>query len=126
MLSDAHRNTCKIQRFLSKVALMAIIGEEGFLVLYSRSLHLLRPTFPMLPPADTPPSAKAWLADLDIALTGQDPIEANAANTQLMMTLTNILASLIGEDLTVEILHSAWGDAPANKNPARKEMEDDK
>lgn len=106
--------------------LMSIIGEEGFLVLYSRSLHLLRTVFPMLTPHDIQPSAKAWLIDLEIALTGQDPIQANAANMQLMLTLTNILASLIGEDLTMEILHAAWGNPAANKTPISKEIDDDK
>jgi hypothetical protein len=40
------------------------------------------------------------------------------------MTFTDILASLIGEDLTIEILHASWGDTDANRTPTNKEIED--
>lgn len=106
--------------------LMSIIGEDGFLVLYARSLHLLRATVPLLPNSGAEPSSTSWLADLEIAFAGQDLIEANSANQQLLMTFTNILASLIGESLTIEILRSAWGDTAAYKDSASKEIEDDK
>lgn len=106
------------------VQLMSIIGEEGFLVLYSRSLHLLHAAFPMLPDGDSELSSTSWLSDLELAFTGQDLIKANSANQQLLMTFTNILASLIGEDLTLEILRSSWGDAATNRNPESKENYD--
>jgi hypothetical protein len=106
--------------------LMDIVGEDGFLVMFARSLHLLRSTFPMLPNDSIQVTGGTWLAELKNALSGQDLIQANSANHQLLMTFTNILASLIGEDLTVEILHSAWGDNAANKDPVSKENDDDK
>ena len=106
------------------VQLMSIIGEEGFLVLYSRSLHLLHAAFPMLPNGDSELTSASWLADLEIALAGLDLIEANSANKQLLMTFTNILASLIGEDLTIEILRSSWGNTATNRKPESKEIND--
>ncbi len=105
--------------------LMSLIGEKGFLVLYARSLHILRPTFPMLPSFDAEISANTWLADLKTALTEQDLAQPNAANHQLLITFTDILASLIGEDLTTEILHSSWDDADIKRKPATREIDDD-
>lgn len=110
------------QNFASQ--LISIIGEKGFLVLYSRSLHLLHPAFPMLPNGDSEFSSSSWLADLEIALAGLALIDANTANKQLLMTFTNILASLIGEALTIEILRSSWNDTTTNKNLASQEIDD--
>ena len=42
---------------------------------------------------------------------GQTPEEISAANSLLLITFADILATLIGEELTATILHSAWGDA---------------
>lgn len=106
--------------------LVSIIGEKGFLVLYSRSLHLLQATHPLLPHPGKEPSFTTWFADLEIALTGKEINEAYDAIFQLLITLTNILASLIGEDLTIEICRSAWRGTAANRNPASKETDDDK
>jgi hypothetical protein len=106
--------------------LISIVGEKGFLVLYSRSLLLLQAACPLLPHADAEPSLSTWFTHLEIALTGQDINEANDAIFQLLMTLTNILASLIGEDLTVEICRSAWRNTTAKRNSASKETKDDK
>lgn len=105
--------------------LMSLIGENGFLVLYSRSLHILRAAFPTLPNFDAEISPTTWLTDLEVALTEQDLVESNTANYQLLMTFTDILASLIGEDLTIEILHSSWGRADTKRIPGNKEIEDD-
>jgi hypothetical protein len=42
-------------------------------------------------------------------LADQTPAHARAAHSLLLTTLTDILASLIGEQLTASILRSAWG-----------------
>ena len=105
---------------------MSLVGEKGFLILYSRSLHILRATFPALPNFDTEISPTTWLAELEAALTEHDLVGLNTANYQLLMTFTDILASLIGEDLTIEILNASWGDADTNRIPANQEIEDAK
>lgn len=105
--------------------LVSIVGEKGFLVLYVRSLHQLQASYPLLPHADTEPSFSSWFSDLEIALSGQETNKANDAIFQLLMTLTNILASLIGEDLTVDICRTAWSDTATIRNPADKEREDE-
>ena len=44
-----------------------------------------------------------------MSLEGQTPVQASEANSLLLITFTDILASLIGEQLTTRILCSAWG-----------------
>ncbi len=93
--------------------IISIVGEGGFHALYIRSAFLARSTFPWLPVNSPPPRTDARFAHLKTSLEGQTPEQASAANNLLLITLTDILASLIGEDLTIRILRSAWGnDAP--------------
>ena len=87
--------------------IISTIGEGGFSALYSRSVFLARATFPWLPDnALSPPNTRFTL--LKASLEAQRPELARAANHLLLTSFTDILASLIGEDLTIRILHSAW------------------
>lgn len=89
--------------------IISIVGEGGFNSLYARSLFLTQSTFPWLL-ADSPSSqAGQRFEKLKISLEGQSPVQAHEANSLLLMTFTDILASLIGERLTTSILCSAWG-----------------
>jgi len=91
--------------------IISIIGEGGFDSLYVRSVSLTQSTHPWL--AAVLPQSKIGqrFMDLKISFKGQTPELASAANSQLLITFTDILASLIGEQLTIRILHSAWGDS---------------
>lgn len=94
--------------------IISIVGAGGFSALYVRSAFLARSTFPWLPANSLSPQMDALFADLKTILEGQTPEQASAANCLLLITLTDILASLIGEELTVRILRSAWSnDAPS-------------
>ena len=44
-----------------------------------------------------------------MSLEGQTPVQAGEANSLLLISFTDILASLIGEQLTTRILCLAWG-----------------
>jgi len=44
-----------------------------------------------------------------MSLEGQTPAQVSDANSLLLITFTDILAALIGEQLTTRILRSAWG-----------------
>ena len=87
----------------------SIVGEDGFNSLYTRSVLLTLSTFPWLAAASLSPQTDHQFAELKISLEGQTPKQASAANSLLLITFTDILASLIGEDLTIHILRSAWG-----------------
>ena len=102
--------------------LSSIIGEGGFKSLYERSLYLTRAAFPWLAAADASRSVDSLLADLNVNLADRNADDANKANLMLIQTFTNILASLIGERLTIDILVSAWGIPAPGENDAGKEF----
>lgn len=89
--------------------IILIVGEGGFNSLYARSLFLTRSTFPWLPADSVLTQTVQRFTELKISFDGQPPLQANQANSQLLITFTDILASLIGEHLTIHILRSAWG-----------------
>lgn len=96
--------------------IISIIGEGGFNALYIRCAYLARTTSPWL--ADNLPSPKAdgRFASLKASLERQTPEQARAANALLLITFSDILASLIGEELTTRILRSAWGKDALNRS----------
>jgi hypothetical protein len=100
--------------------LISIIGEGGFESLYARSVFLTQSTFPWLAAGSGSPRTGHRFAELKISFEGQTPALASEANIVLLITFTDILSSLVGEQLTSRILHSAWGDGAQNK--AGKEL----
>lgn len=95
--------------------IISIVGENGFSALYARSIYLTQPTFSWLSVSVRSPLTPAdqLLADLKLDFAGQAPADVSVANRLLLFTFADILSSLIGEELTVSILCSAWGnDAP--------------
>jgi hypothetical protein len=102
--------------------LISIIGEGGFKSLYDRSLYLTRAAFPWLAAADSSSSVDGLLSELNVSLADYNADEASKAHRMLILTFTNILASLIGERLTIDILVSAWGSPAPGANDAGKEF----
>ncbi|SDA20272.1 hypothetical protein SAMN05216315_11332 [Nitrosospira sp. Nsp18] len=88
--------------------IISIVGEDGFNALYVRSIFLSRSTFPELPAITLSPQKNHRFAELKISFEGQSPVQVREANSLLLITLTDILASLIGEQLINRILHLAW------------------
>jgi hypothetical protein len=89
--------------------IIMIVGEGGFNSLYVRAIALTQTTFPWLTATSTPSHTSNHVAELLQCLEGQPPEQARTANNLLLTTFTDILATLIGEDLTKQILRSAWG-----------------
>lgn len=89
--------------------IVSIVGEGGFNSLYARSVFLAQPTFPWLAPNSLSSQTDQRFVELKTSLAGQMPAQARAANSLLLITFTDILAALIGEQLTASILRSAWG-----------------
>lgn len=88
--------------------IILIVGEEGFDSLYMRSVSLSQSTFPWLAASPLLPLADQRFAELKMSLEGQTPAQAIEANRLLLITFTDVLASLIGEQLTTRILRLAW------------------
>ena len=100
-----------------------IVGQNGFDSLYARSVFLCQPRFPWLAPNAPPPQGNHQFAELKKRFEGQPPDQINAANCLLLITFTDVLAGMIGEQLTVRILNSAWG-ITAQKH-ANKELKNE-
>lgn len=92
--------------------IISIIGAEGFNALFERSIfHTQKLSSPLTNLIfkkeqfeDTFSLFKNWLKE--------EPSEQrNEVNFILLLTFTDLLAMLIGEELTSRILHSAWGSA---------------
>lgn len=88
--------------------IISIVGEDGFNALYERSIFLAQSTFPWLAVNLLPSQTDQRLAELKMSFEGQSPVQAREANNLLLITLTDILASLIGEQLINRILRLAW------------------
>lgn len=95
--------------------IVVIVGEAGFALLYERSVQRAQSTFPWLPTgySPRPPPNSRRFAELGMRLADQTPAHASAAHRLLLTLFTDILASLIGEQLTASILRSAWSNLAA-------------
>ena len=88
--------------------LISIIGDGGFDAIYDRSLYLTQVTYPWLGASSDSPQTDHRFVHLKTSLEDQSPALALAANISLLITFSDILASLVGESLTARILDSAW------------------
>lgn len=89
--------------------LTPVIGDRGMHALFVRSLQLTGPTFPWLVAAENA-DADSSFSSLEATLARRDTSEAIAATNVLFVTFIELLASLIGESLTEQLLHMAWQD----------------
>ena len=97
--------------------IISVVGENGFNSLYARSVFLAQPKFPWLAAASSlSTQTDRRFAELKRSFEGQTPAQVNEANTLLLNTFTDILASIIGEQLTISILRSAWGNDASHRS----------
>ncbi|WP_124951719.1 hypothetical protein [Sulfuriferula thiophila] len=89
--------------------IISIVGEAGFNSLYARSVFLTQMSFPWLAASSSLPQPDHRFAELKMSLKAKTAAQVSEANTLLLITFTDILATLIGEQLTTSILRSAWG-----------------
>lgn len=87
---------------------VSIVGEAGFNSLYARSIFITQKNCPWYVFPSQSPQTTGRLKELKMNFERLSPAQYNEANSLLLITLTDILASLIGEQLTLKILHSAW------------------
>jgi hypothetical protein len=103
--------------------IISVVGEGGFTSLYARSLSLTQSSVPWLAAGALSPQTDHRFAGLKTCLEAQGPEQASAANRLLLITFTDILASLIGEELTITLIRSAWGNDASDR--AGKEFENE-
>ncbi len=95
--------------------IISIIGEGGFNSLYARSVFLTQQTFTWLAVSSPSLQTDQRFAELKTSLEGQMPAQASEAISLLLITFTDILATLIGEELTTSILRSIWGNDASDR-----------
>lgn len=95
-----------------RYSLTSLIGVEGFRSLLSRALARS---------GDEVPWLKAVHVKSDGSLEGWDPVQVPAAKlaegeAMLVTHLLDLLATFIGEGLTLQLLQEAWPETPLGPN----------
>ncbi len=85
--------------------LAPIIGEDGFRVLFARSLHRARIEHPWL--ARDPVAGMDAFSTLKASLEAQAPERAASGSLALMANFNDLLHALIGEELASRLLGPA-------------------
>jgi hypothetical protein len=96
--------------------LVPLIGEGGFVALFSRSARLLSPPRPWLSIDAARRTSTLLLTALEQDLAGADPLEAAATHEELMGTFVRQLGALIGPTLTARLLAETGADGTPQKN----------
>ncbi len=100
-------------------ALTPIIGARGLAAVHGRSLHLTSQEFAWL----NNTHGSGVLTEIDFnglrqTFTTQPMMESQAAATALLHTFHDLLASLVGAELTECLLHAIW-DYPLGDHTAQ-------
>ena len=108
--ADAKAVAAAAFRVYDKLAgqLALLIGEAGVRVLTARSLHLAQREFPWLAEARDPEQSESPFAQVRFCLERQEPVMATEAAAAALATFGGLVATLIGEGLTVRVLRAAW------------------
>lgn len=88
--------------------LISIIGDGGFKPLYTRSLRMASRQHPWMALDCTKSALQECFTDLQACMQRQDATQARLGSLALFTVFLNVLDSLIGEELTTYLLHSAW------------------
>lgn len=91
--------------------LCPLIGESGFCALFGRAVHVIGSDHAWLAPQQPIRTPEQLFSALQERLASADPERAVTANDALLRTFTQLLAALIGERLTQQLLASATATA---------------
>ena len=92
--------------------LAPVIGVRGVDVLFSRSLHLTSTTYVWLALARNHEDAATLLTSFKERLEARGAVAAAEASLAVLLTFTDLLATLIGESLTERLLGPVWASPP--------------
>ncbi len=84
-----------------------VIGTRGVSVLLNRALYLTTKSFPWLTPTNAQEAADP-MDNLKLRFADRSALDAAEAGCALLVTFTELLASLIGESLTERLLACVW------------------
>lgn len=92
--------------------LTPVIGGNGVDAILKRSLHLTSVVFPWLEVPDAQVDIDSLSKRISVVLAGREPVAAAQASSSLLITFTELLATLIGNSLTRRLLDPVWVAAP--------------
>lgn len=119
---EGNQDTLHLWRSMA-AQIISVVGQGGFQSLYARSIFLTQRSVAWVTqPTVSLPIDLSFTA-LSTCLAEHPHEQAQEANTLLMLTFTDLLASLIGEPLTVRILKTAWGADAADLTDKETENE---
>jgi len=101
-----------------EAALAPIIGRLGVGALFQRSLYLTAPAHPALAGLHTSVRGGLDIRALTNALAEHDVTSAATAVDALLQTFAELLASLIGRELTERLLDPVWSQ-PSSDPPVQ-------
>jgi len=101
-------------------ALTPIIGQQGVVALYRRSLHLCASNHPRLAGTYDSVQTALDLIALNSVLVEQSEVDALFFGEVLLTTFYELLTTLIGPSLTARLLRGVWepslSDTPSQEN----------
>ncbi len=97
---------------LMSAQLTPVIGGNGVDAILKRSLYLTSAAFPWLASPDEQVDHESLPLRIGLRFAGHDPAVAEQASCSLLITFTELLATLIGNSLTKRLLASVWVAAP--------------
>lgn len=104
--------------------LCPLIGESGFCALFGRAVHVVGPDYAWLAPQQSCRAPAQLFIALEERMALVDAQRAAAASEALLRTFTELLAALIGERLTQQLLAVAGttGNTPAGQQKNAQEQ----
>jgi len=93
---------------LVEAQLVPVIGARGLDVLFRRALQQTTTAFPWLAACEDREGSAGPLPSLKARLASQQSAAAAEAVCALLLTFTELLATLIGESLTERLLAPVW------------------
>lgn len=111
---DVVRITMQLWDSIATV-LIPIIGQQGFAVVYARSVHRVQATYPWIAIDQALSRNDLPHAALKASLEARSVTEAYEASAALLIAFTELLSLLIGEPLTNRFLQVACGDDCSDK-----------
>jgi hypothetical protein len=100
--------------------LVPVIGRQGVDVLFNRAVHLTIAAYPWLEAPGARLDGEVPLADFRSRLEQRDPEAASAASQAVLVTFSELLASLIGQPLTERLLAPVWASEIPTRAPEHR------
>ena len=93
---------------LMSAQLTPVIGGNGVEAILKRSVHLTSVVFPWMAIPDAQLDLDSLPGRISVLLAGREPAAAAQASSSLLITFTELLATLIGNSLTKRLLDPVW------------------